>query len=94
VREPEKTILTLGGDRRRRPVGTEKIVDVEFIERDQPRDHARHLRVPAERAVLGSRQRQSSLNFGKTCRGDRGRGGGERENRKRRIHATSANQSR
>ena len=74
-------------------VGTEEIVDVEFVERDQTRHHARHLRVPGERAMLGARQRQSRLHFGKTNCGDGRRGGGERENRKRRIHATSANQS-
>ncbi len=37
VGEPEEAVLALPGHFRRRAVGTEEIVDVEFVERDQPR---------------------------------------------------------
>jgi hypothetical protein len=93
LRQPEEAVLALHRHRGRRAIGAEEIVDVEFVERDQPRHHARHLRMPGERAVLGARQRQPRLHFGETgCDGGR-RGGSERKNRERRIHATSANQS-
>ncbi len=84
--EPEEAILALRGDGRRRAVGTEEIVDIEFVEWDQPRDRARHLRMSGQRAVLGARQRQSRVQF-REGRGGSRRGGGEGENQNGRIHA-------
>ncbi len=84
--EPEEGVLTLGGYLSRRAVRTEKIVDVELIERDQARHPARHLGMPGQRAVLGPRQRQPRPQFGVCGRGGHDRGAGERENRERRIH--------
>ncbi len=86
AREPEEAILTPGADRSRRAVGPEKIVDIEFIERDQPRRQARHLGMSGQRAVLGARQRQARPQFGKYRSCTDHRSTGERENRKRRIH--------
>ena len=91
--KPEEAVLAPGGDRRRRAIGPEEIVDVEFIERDQARDAPRHLRMSRERAVLGARQRQPRLQFGKGYRGAGEGGRGKRQNRERRIHATSASRS-
>ena len=91
--QPEEAVLALGGDRGRRAVGTEEVVDVEFVERDQPRHPARHLGMSGQRAVLGPRQRQARLAIWERqprCRRPRRR---REQNRKRRIHASSANQS-
>jgi len=84
--KPEKAVLAPCGNRGRRAVGPEKIADVEFIERDQPRHQARHFRMSGQRAMLGPRQGQSRPQFGKDRRGADHRGTGKRENRKRRIH--------
>jgi hypothetical protein len=67
--EPEEGVLALGGDAPRRAVGAKEIVDLELVVRDQPRNGPRHLRVPRQRPVLGARQRQTGVQFGK------GRGG-------------------
>ena len=90
--EPEEAVLALGGDGRRRAVGTEEIVDVELVERDQPCHGARHLGMPGQRAVLGTRQRQPGSQF-REGRGGSRCGGGEGENQSGRIHAKIANQS-
>ena len=74
--EPEEAVLALAGDGSRRAVGAKEIVDVEFVERDQARDHARHLGMSRQRAVLGPRQRQPRLHFRKDCRGTGDRSGG------------------
>lgn len=87
----EEAVLAAGGDLRRRAVGTEEIIDVEFIMRHQPRDHFGHFRMSGQRAMLGARQRQSGLQFGDGHCSAGNRGGGQRQNWERRIHATSAN---
>ena len=87
--EPEETVLALRGDLGRRAVGTEEVVDVELVERDQPRHQARHLGVPAQRAVLGPRQRQPRAQSGNGGGGAGNRGRGERQNRKVRIHVVN-----
>jgi len=84
--EVEEGALALLGDRGRRAIGTEEILGAEFVERDQPCDPLRHLRMPGQRAVLGPRQGQSGPQFGKNGRGASNRGGGQGQNRKRRIH--------
>ena len=91
-REFEKAVLPLQGDFRRRAVRAEEIIDAEFVERHQPRDQPGHLGMSRQRAVLGPRQRQPGVQFGKDCRGAGYRNRGQGQNRKRRIHATSANQ--
>ena len=88
--EPEEAVLALHRDIGRRAVGAEELVDIEFVMRHQPRDHFGHLGMSGQRAVLGARQRQPRLQFGEGHRGAGNRGGGQRENRKGRIHATSA----
>ena len=84
--EPEEAVLALGGDSRRRAVGTEEIVDIELVERDQPRYGTRHLRVSGQRAVFGARQGQPRVQF-REGRGGSRRGGGKGENQNGRIHA-------
>ncbi len=91
--EPEEAVLPLACDFRRRGVGAEEFVDVEFVEWDQPRHPARHLGMPGERAVLGPRQLDPGLDLGPHHGGHRDRAGGKRQNRNRCIHAPSANQS-
>ncbi len=86
AREPEEAILAPCADFGRCAVGTEELVDVEFIERDQARHQPRHLRMPAQRAVLGPRQIQSRPCLGENGCGGGDRTGGERQNRNRRIH--------
>ena len=76
-----------------RAVGAEEVVGVEFIKRDQPRQAARHLRVPGQRPVLGQRQLDPGLDLRSHRCGRRHRAGGQRKNWKRRIHNHSANQS-
>ena len=84
--EAEEAVLALGGYIGRRAVGSEEIVDVEFVERDQARHQARHLGMSGQRTVLGPRQRQPRPQFGKGDGGADDRCTGERQNRKRRIH--------
>ena len=85
-RKPEEAVLPLGRDLIGRAVGAEEVVDVELVERDQPRHPARHLRVSGERPVLCPRQFDPGLDPGGDGRG-RGDGAcGQRENRNRRIH--------
>ena len=91
--EPEEAVLARHRDVSRRAVGTEELVDVELVMRHQPRDQLGHLGMSGQRAVFGARQRQPRLQFGEDCRGASDRSGGQRENRKGRIHATSASQS-
>jgi hypothetical protein len=62
--EPEEAVLALACDFRRRAVGAEEIVDVEFVMRNEPRHPARHLGVPGKRAVLGPRQLDPGLDLG------------------------------
>jgi len=69
-------VATLLGDLGRRAVGAEEIVGGKFVERDQPRHPPRHLRVSGQRAVLGPRQRQACLQFGKHGHGAGYRCGG------------------
>ena len=88
--EPEEAVLALRGDIGRRAVGAEELADIEFVMRQQPRDHLGHLGMSGQRAVLGPRQRQPRLQFGEGHRGAGKCGGGQRQNRKGRIHATSA----
>ena len=85
--EPEEGVLALHGDIGGRAVGTEKAVDIELVMRHQPRDHFGHFGMSGQRAVLGARQRQPRLQFGEHCRGASNRSGGQRKNRKGRIHA-------
>ena len=89
--ETEEAVLTSVGDLRRRAIGAEEIIDVEFVMRHQPRDHLGHFGMSGQRAMLGARQRQSGLQFRDSYRSAGNRGGGQRENRERRIHASSAN---
>ena len=70
-----------------RAVGTEEVVDIELVMRQQPRDHFGHFGMSGQRAVLGARQRQPRLEFGEDCRGASDRSGGQRKNWKGRIHA-------
>ena len=91
--EPEEAVLALHGDVSRRAVGAKELVDIEFVMRHQPRDHFGHLGMSGQRAVFGARQRQPRLQFGEGRRGAGNRCGGQRQNRKGRIHATSASQS-
>ena len=88
--EPEEAVLALHRDVRRRAVGAKELVDIEFVMRHQPRDHFGHLGMSGQRAVFGARQRQPRLQFGEGHRGAGNRSGGQRQNRKGRIHATSA----
>ncbi len=91
--EPKEGVLALGGDVGRCAVGAEEIVDIEFVMGHQAGHHLGHFGMPGQRAVLGPRQRQPRLHFGEGC-GDAGnRGGGQRQNRKGRIHAASASES-
>ena len=85
--EAEEAVLALHGDVVGRAVGAEEIVDIEFVMRHQPRDHLGHFGMSGQRAVLGARQRQPRLQFGEDCRGASDRSGGQRKNRKGRIHA-------
>jgi hypothetical protein len=85
--EPEEGVLALHGDVGGRAVGAEEIVDIELVMRHQPCDHFGHFGMSGQRAVLGARQRQPRLQFGEDCRGASNRGGGQRKNRKGRIHA-------
>ena len=85
--EPEEGVLALHGDVAGRAVGTEEAVDIEFVMRQQPRDHFGHFGMSGQRAVLGARQRQPRLQFGEDCRGASDRSGGQRKNWKGRIHA-------
>ena len=91
--EPEEAVLALRGDIGRRAVGTEEVADIEFVMRHQPRDHFGHFGMSGQRAVFGPRQRQPRLQFGESHRGAGNRNGGQRQNRKGRIHAASASQS-
>ena len=85
--EAEEGVLALHGDVAGRAVGTEEVVDIELVMRHQPRDRFGHFGMSGQRAVLGTRQRQPRLQFGEDCRGANDRSGGQRKNRKGRIHA-------
>ena len=64
--EPEEAVLALGGDRGRRAVGTEEIVDVEFIERDQARDpRATSSNVRVSERCLARDSARRACNLGK-----------------------------
>jgi hypothetical protein len=91
--ELEETVLALQADFSRRAVGPKEIVDFEFVKRHQPRHQARHFGMSRQRAVLGLRQRQARPQLGKGGGAADDGSTGQRQNRKRRIHATSANQS-
>ena len=88
--EPEEGVLALHRDIDRRAVGAEEFVDIKFVMRHQPRDHFGHFGMSGQRAVFGPRQRQPRLQFGESHRGAGNRNGGQRQNRKGRIHAASA----
>ena len=91
--EPEEAVLALRGDISRRAVGAEEIVDIEFVMRHQPRDHLDILECPVSERCLARDSASRACNLGKGHRGAGNRGGGQRQNRKGRIHATSASQS-
>ena len=88
--ERKEGVLALGSDFRRRAVGTEIFFGGKFVERQQACYPAGHLRMSAQRAVLGPRQFEARLELGKGSGGAGHRHGGQRENRERRIHARSA----
>ena len=85
--EAEEGVLALHGDVAGRAVGTKEAVDIELVMRQQPRDHFGHFGMSGQRTVLGAGQRQPCLQFGEDRRGAHDRSGGQRKNRKGRIHA-------
>jgi hypothetical protein len=89
-RQPEEAVLPPGGDISRRSVGAEEIVDIELIERHQPRHQAGHFGMSGQGTVFGPRKSQAGVQFGEDGRGAGYRSGGQGQNRKGRIHATSA----
>ena len=84
--EAEEGVLPLHGDVRGRAVGGKEAGDIELIMRYQPRHHFGHFGMSSQRAVLGARQREPRLQFGEDGRGACDCGGGQRKNRKGRIH--------
>ena len=75
--EPEEAVLAVHGDIDRRAVGAEELADIEFVMRQQPRDHFGHFGMSGQRAVLGTRKRQPRLQFGEGHRGAGNRNGGQ-----------------
>ena len=92
--EPEEAVLALHGDLGRRAVGAEEIVDVEFVDTAPGAPPCCDiLECPVSERCLARDSASRACNLGKISRGAGNRGGGQRQNRKGRIHAASASQS-
>ena len=86
LRQAEEGLAPLAGDLGRRTIGYEEFLRAEIVERDQPGDAARQLRMSGQGTVLCARQQQSRVDLEQ---GD-GRKDSDRrgdENQKGRIHA-------
>ncbi len=75
--EQEEAVLAPCRDSLGCTVRAKEFIDIEFVERNQARDEARHSAMAGQRPMLGPRQRQSRLQFRQDRRGAGDRGGGQ-----------------